>query len=172
MIVKINNIISNLEDNSPLVIGKQTFSNEILFDQDLSCAILSKIHFLNCEFEEVDFTGSYFGTCIFENCTFQNTIFYKCEFWKCTFQNCQILECNLTKSDFNTSIFTNCKFQEVNFISSALKYCEFTEPKFENIDLDIEYMIVVDLKIWKSNELIEIKDFSSFEKLLKDNDFD
>ena len=58
MTIKINSIISNLEDNSPLVIGQQTFSNEILFDQDLSCAILCRIHFLNCEFEEVDFTGS------------------------------------------------------------------------------------------------------------------
>lgn len=82
------------------------------------------------------------------------------------------MECNLTKSDFNNSIFTNCKFQEVNFIASALKYCEFTEPKFENIDLDLGYMIVIDLKVWKSNEWIEIKDFSSFEKLLRDNDSD
>lgn len=172
MRIKINDIITNIDDNSRLVIGEKTFSNEILFDQDLSCAILGKIHFLNCEFEEVDFAGSCFGTCIFENCIFKNTIFYKCEFWKCTFQNCQILECNLTKSDFDNSIFTNCKFQEVNFIASQFKYCEFTEPKFENIDLNLRCMIVVDSKVCKSNDCIEIKDFSSFQKLLRDNDSD
>jgi uncharacterized protein YjbI with pentapeptide repeats len=125
MIIKINSIILNLADNSPLVIGQQTFSNEIIFDQDISCAILGKIHFLNCEVEEVNFTGSSFGTCIFENCT----------------------------------------FQEVNFIASDLQYCEFTEPKFKNIDLDVGYMRVTDLKVWKLNE---IKDFYSFEEFFRD----
>ena len=85
MTIKINSIISNLKDNSSLVIGQQIFSNEILFDQDLSYAILGRINFLSFKFEEVDFTGSYLETSSFENCIFQNTIFYKCDFWKCTF---------------------------------------------------------------------------------------
>jgi uncharacterized protein YjbI with pentapeptide repeats len=139
MTIKINSIISNLEDNSPLVIGQQNFSNEILFDQDLSSDILGRINFLNCEFEEVDFTGSYFRTCSFENFIFKNTIFSKCDFWNCTFQNRQILECNLTKSDFNTSIFTNCKFQEVNFITSALPIGTFFDKK------NFEFISVINL---------------------------
>ena len=57
---------------------------------------------------------------------------------------CQIRESNLTWAEFNSSIFKNCEFLN------------------SNLDL----ILVEDLKVWKSNEWIQIKDFFNFEKLL------
>lgn len=118
MRIKFEQILSNLEIGNSLVIADQKFSNEVVIDYQIQCSVLSEIHFLNCDFQSVDFTGSCFGNCIFENCRFQNTVFSKSEFWDCVFQDCQILN--------------------------------------------------VDLKFWNSKEWIEIKDFSSLEKICKD----
>lgn len=57
---------------------------------------------------------------------------------------CQIRESNLTWAEFNSSTFKNCEFLN------------------SNLDL----ILVEDLKVWKSNEWIQIKDFFNFEKLL------
>jgi hypothetical protein len=43
---------------------------------------------------------------------------------------------------------------------------EFRETIFKNNNLDL--ILVEDVKVWKSNEWIEIKDESDFEKILKD----
>ena len=40
MSIKFNEILANLENTSDLVIGEQTFLNEIIFDEDLQSAIL------------------------------------------------------------------------------------------------------------------------------------
>jgi len=47
---------------------------------------------------------------------------------------------------------------------------EFRETIFKNSHLDL--ILVKDVKVWKSDEWIQIKDFSSFEKLLIDNKSD
>jgi hypothetical protein len=47
---------------------------------------------------------------------------------------------------------------------------EFRETIFKNSNLDL--ILVEDVKVWKSDEWIQIKDFSSFEKLLIDNNSD
>ena len=43
---------------------------------------------------------------------------------------------------------------------------EFKETIFKNSNLDL--ILVENVKVWKSNECIEIKDESNFEKILKD----
>jgi hypothetical protein len=43
---------------------------------------------------------------------------------------------------------------------------EFRETIFKNSNLDL--ILVEDVKVWKSNDWIEIKDESNFEKILKD----
>ena len=44
---------------------------------------------------------------------------------------------------------------------------EFRKTMFENSHLDL--ILVESVKVWKSNEWIKIKNFSSFDKLLIDN---
>nr|YP_010448173.1 hypothetical protein NRL27_pgp026 [Nitzschia dubiiformis]UTQ75654.1 hypothetical protein [Nitzschia dubiiformis] len=105
---------------------------------------------------------------MFENCRFSNVTFRKSEFWSCTFLECQIEESNLTRAEFNSSTFKNCEFLNSNLRASNFMDFEFRETIFKNSHLDL--ILVEDVKVWKSDEWIQIKDFSSFEKLLIDNE--
>ena len=83
---------------------------------------------------------------------------------------CQIKESNLTRAEFNSSTFKNCEFLNSNLRASNFMDFEFRETIFKNSHLDL--ILVEDVKVWKSDEWIKIKDFSSFEKLLIDNNSD
>lgn len=160
-------IIGNLEKGDKLELGNnEKFSNEILLNQSLQCSILGGINFVNLTFKNIDFTGSFFSKTIFENCRFSNVILRKSEFWSCTFLECQMTESNLTRADFNSSTFKNCEFLNSNLRASNFMDFEFREIIFKNSNLDL--ILVEDVKVWKSNEWIEIKNESNFEKILKD----
>lgn len=47
-------------------------------------------------------------------------------------------------------------------------YFEFRETIFKSSHLDL--ILLEDVKVWKSEKCIQLKDFSSFEKLLIDNE--
>ena len=79
-------------------------------------------------------------------------------------------ESNLTRAEFNSSTFKNCEFLNSNLRASNFMDFEFRETIFKNSHLDL--ILVEDVKVWKSDEWIKIKDFSSFEKLLIDNNSD
>lgn len=79
-------------------------------------------------------------------------------------------ESNLTRAEFNSSTFKNCEFLNSNLRASNFMDFEFRETIFKNSNLDL--ILVEDVKVWKSDEWIQIKDFSSFEKLLIDNNSD
>lgn len=163
------NIIKNRGDK--LVLGnKEKFSNEIILNQSLQCSVLGGIHFVNLTFKNIDFTGSFFSKTIFENCRFSNLILVKSEFWSCTFLECQIKESNLRRAEFNSSTFKNCQFLNSDLSASDYMHCKFRETIFKNSHLDL--ILLKDVKVWKSDEWIQIKDFSSFEKLLIDNNSD
>ena len=167
----LQSIIGNLEKGDRLVLGNnEKFLNEIVLNHSLQCSVLGGINFVNLTFKNIDFTGSFFSKTIFENCRFSNVIFRKSEFWSCTFLECQIKESNLTRAEFNSSTFKNCEFLNSNLRASNFMDFEFRETIFKNSHLDL--ILVEDVKVWKSDEWIQIKDFSSFEKLLIDNNSD
>jgi uncharacterized protein YjbI with pentapeptide repeats len=163
----LQSIIGNLEKDDKLELGNnKKFSNKILLNQSLQCSVLGGINFVNLTFKNINFTGSFFFKTIFENCRFSNVILRKSEFWSCTFLECQMTESNLTRAEFNSSTFKNCEFLNSNLKASNFMDFQFRETIFKNSNLDL--ILVEDVKVWKSNEWIEIKDESNFEKILKD----
>jgi uncharacterized protein YjbI with pentapeptide repeats len=163
----LQSIIGNLEKGDKLELGNnEKFSNEILLNQSLQCSVLGGINFVNLTFKNIDFTGSFFSKTIFENCRFSNVILRKSEFWSCTFLECQMTGSNLTRAEFNSSSFTNCNFLEVDLAASDFDRCKFEGTRFVKSNLDL--ILIEDVKVWKPNEWIEIKDESDFEKILKD----
>ena len=184
----LKNIISTLKKGGDFKITYQNFSNEIIFQKNLSgtILILGEVKLSNCDFKEVDFTGSHFIDCNFENCKFHNTILHKCEFWNCTFKNCEILGCMLTKADLDNNVFTNCQFKKVDFGWSHFMDCEFLETRLD--DINFEATVISDLKtknatvlnlhfnerfpmsFWKLKECSKVKDSLSFEKFLRDTE--
>ena len=179
-------IISAFQNDSGLEIRNRTFSNEIIFEDRISRAILDRVNLSNCKFESVDLIKNSFLNCTFENCKFEDVSFHKSEFFGCIFENCEILGSEVTKVDFDETIFRNCQFQRVNFGWSQFADCEFLEIRLD--DINFEGTIISDLKtknttslnlyfnerfpmnFWKSNRRIEITNSFSFEKFVKGYD--
>jgi uncharacterized protein YjbI with pentapeptide repeats len=159
-------MIENLEEESRLTIRNQSFLNENNLEKYVKWDAFPGIIFLDCTFEDINLLARVFGSCDLKNCNFNNVNFRKCQFSACQFENCQIVNSDLTRADFSNTSFRNCNFLEVNLRASDFMHCEFRETKFSKSNL---YLIGVwDVKVWKSNEWIEIKESSNFEKILKD----
>ena len=77
---KFERIIENLEEEETLIIGDQTFLNEMILDESIQCSILGTLTFFEVDFKRIDFTGSNFVNCEFKNCIFKDVILRKCEF--------------------------------------------------------------------------------------------
>ena len=132
-------------------------------DQYIEWNALSEIIWVDCRFESLDLLGKVFGSCNFENCKFNNLSLRKCQFSNCNLKNCQIVKSDLSRAEFNDSSFRNCEFLGVDLAASDFRRCELFETIFKNSNLDL--IIARSVKVWKSKEWIQIKDFSSFEKL-------
>jgi len=163
---KLKTIIENLEEDEILMLGDQTFLNQIILDESLQCSVLGKIIFFEVDFKRIDFTGSTFVNCEFKNCRFKDLILRKCDFWNPTFENCQIERSNLTRANFHNGTFRNCNFLNVNLRASDFSDFEFIETKFNNSDLDL--IGARSIKVSRSKQSIEIEKPSNLEKILKD----
>ena len=162
---KFERIIENLEEKETLIIGDQTFLNEMISDESVQCSILSTLTFFEVDFKRIDFTGSTFVNCEFKNCRFKDVILRKCEFWNPTFENCQIERSNLTRANFHKGTFRNCNFLNVNLRASDFSDFEFIETKFNSSDLDL--IGTRSIKVWKLNQCTEIEESSNFGNLLE-----
>lgn len=150
-----------IENKSRIKICNKTFSKKIDLDPYIEWYALSLINFVNCKFEEIDFFGRPINFCKFQNCEFNDFSFRKCQFAKCNFENCRIMESDLTRVEFDTCNFINCEFLQSDLAASDLWNCEFNETTFKNSNLN--FIAIHDVKVWKSDECIQIKDFFSFE---------
>ena len=74
MNLKLNEIIKKLEGkidggflniklNEPLILNNKNFSNEILFQKDVSSSMISETNFSNISSRQTNFNGSYFHKC-------------------------------------------------------------------------------------------------------------
>lgn len=160
-----DSIIESLDESQPVVIGNQTFLNEIILDKFLQCSILAEISFFEINFKQVDFTGSSLINCRFKNCTFEETVIRKCKFWNSVFENCQFEKCNLTRVNFTKGNFQNCRFINGNLNGSDFLDFEFIQTKINNTSLDC--IGAESTKVWKLNQCIEIKQSFDFGKFLK-----
>jgi len=162
------NRIENFEEEIRLKIRNQTFRNEIDLDQYIEWNALAGIIFVNCRFEELDLLGKVFGSCDFKDCKFNHLSFRKCQFSNCRFQNCQIIYSDLTRAEFHDCSFRNCEFLKSDLAASNFWNCEFSETTFKHSNLN--FIIVQNVKVWKSKEWVEIKDFSNFENHFDQSD--
>jgi uncharacterized protein YjbI with pentapeptide repeats len=105
----------------------------------------------------------------------------KSEFTNCTFKSYNLINSSLSKVEFDNNIF-----YKVNLGWSCCLDCIFIKTKFEQVDfedatlsnLKIKDLIILNLNFTKtfptkfyksnSNEFIEVKSQSNFEKILKD----
>ncbi|MFT4612863.1 MAG: hypothetical protein ACI9OT_002254 [Gammaproteobacteria bacterium] len=157
---------NKLEDESRLIIQNQHFSNESSLAKYIEWDALARISFVNCDFEKVHLLGKVIGSCSFQNCTFNDFNARKAKFSSCHFEDCQITNSDMTRAEFYDSSFTNCNFLAVDLAASDFGSCKLKRTTFFKSNLDL--ILVEDVKVWKSNEWIEIKDESNFEKILKD----
>lgn len=160
---KLKNIIENHQDI--LQIHKQNFSDERIFDKKLDSSSLMKLSLLNCNFDTVDFGGSFISECEFNTCTFNHTRFLKAEFENCTFTNSTIIDCSLDKVSFDETNFTSCQFKKISLLRAYFHCCQFMETNFDEISLN--GAVVIDSKFYQFNRCIDLKGDFSFEQILK-----
>ena len=151
------------EEEIRFKIRNKTFLNETALNQYVKWNALSLINFVDCRFEEIDFLGRSINLCKFKNSEFNYFSFRKCQFAKCTFENCRIVKSDLTRVEFRNCNFINCEF-----LQSDLAASEFSETTFKHSNLN--FIIVQNVKVWKSKEWVEIKDFSNFENHFDQSD--
>jgi len=162
------------ESENHLKISNQTFSNEIDLEKYVEWNALSRIDFIDCRFKRIDFLGKIINFCNFKNSEFNDLSFRKCQFGKSTFENCQFGEIDLTRAELRYCKFLNCRFVDCDLSASDFCKCVFFETSFNNTNL--KFSIAEDIKFWKStkfyksnsNEFVEVKNQSNFEKILKD----
>ena len=162
---KFQKIVENLEEQEILMVGDQTFLNEIILDEFIPCSILGTLTFFEVDFKKVNFTDSTFVNCQFKNYRFKDVMFVKCDFWNPTFENCQIERSNLTRANFHEGTFRNCIFIKSNLTASNFSEFEFIKTKFNNSDLDL--IGARSIKVWKLNQCTEIEESSNFGNLLE-----
>lgn len=76
----------------------------------------------------------------------------------------------MTRAEFQDTHFKNCEFLGVDLPASDFDRCKLESPRFFKSNLNL--ILVEDVKVWKSKEWVEIKDFSSFEKYLDKSKLD
>ena len=155
---------TNKSDNeSGLLIQNQHFLNESsLAEYYIACEALARISFVNCNFEDIDMIAKVFGSCSFQNCTFHQFDARKAKFSSCHFEDCKITNSDMTRAEFYDTHFQNCEFLGVDLAASDFEKCKLKSTRF--LKSNLNFILVEDVKFWKSKEWVEIKDFSSFEK--------
>ena len=158
---------TNKSDNEPhLLIQNKYFPNGNSLAQFIEWDALARIYFVNCNFEKAHLLGKIFGSCSFQNCTFNHFNARKAKFSSCDFEDCKITNSNMIRAEFYDTHFKNCEFLGVDLTASDFDRCKFEGTRFVKSNLDL--ILIEDVKVWKSNEWIKIKDESDFEKILKD----
>ena len=156
---------TNKSDNeSRRLIQNQHFLNENNLIQYIEWDALARISFINCNFEKVHLLGKVFGSCSFQNCTFNYFSARKGKFSSCHFEDCKITNSDMTRAEFYDTHFKNCEFLGVDLAASDFNSCKLETTRFLKSNLNL--ILVEDVKVWKPDEWIQIKDFSSFQKHL------
>ena len=71
---------------------------------------------------------------------------------------------DMTRADFHDTRFKNCEFLSVDLAASSFSKCKLESTRF--LESNLNFIIVINVKVWKSKEWVEIKNFSNFEKHL------
>ena len=110
----------------------------------------------------------------------------KFEFIDCKFKSCNLIKSNFSRGEFDKHLFIDCQFYRVNLGSSYWLDCIFRKTRSEEVNF--EGAILSNLKIKdlitlnsnstetsptifyksKSDEFINVKSQTDFEKILKD----
>ncbi len=70
----------------------------------------------------------------------------------------------MRRGDFYKTHFKNCEFLGVDLSASDIDSCKFKETKF--LQSKLQFIVVDNVKVWKSNKWVKIEDCSNFEKHL------
>lgn len=164
-------IIAKLESSKFLEISDQAFSNEIVFDKDLSMSFFCDLKFENFNFGKVNFSGIANLKIVmrkseFTYCKVLESSFLKLDFYDTSFKACQFSRVNLGWSYWLDAILIETEFEQVNLEGSILSNLKIKDSLFLNLNFSDSFPT----KFYKSNlnEFIEIKSQLNLEKILNE----
>lgn len=110
--MKIQNVDLSYSNFQDTWIEKSVFSNVLLEKTDFSGItdkdnVFNNVFFINCKLNNsgIGYRGTKYINCTFDNDNFSNAVFIRAEYNNSTFLNC-----NFKNIDFNASSFESCKF--------------------------------------------------------------
>ena len=135
------------------------FPNRRLADLTFCFSTFKKSHLTKIKFINVNFELSYFENCVVENCIFENTILQEAEFDNCVFKNCRFIDCNLSDFYGTEIIFNEYAFVKNDFKNAIFKSCHFLKPVFEGVKGGglLVAAVLIDSKFSNSKKSIEFK---------------
>ena len=83
-------------------------------------------------------------------------------FVNCHFEGCKITNSDMTRAEFYDTHFKNCQFLGVDLAASDFDNCKLETTRFFKSNLD--FILVEDVKVWKSKGWVEVNDFSILDK--------
>lgn len=125
-----NDLELNMESIQPndLIYG-ETYHDSIIADSFLPLHF-DNLTFINCTFEQTDFSHSDLLDCHFTNCDFANCSFEESAIYRSKFKKCRLTGTNFSECRFKDSLIDACDARYATF--SFSKTTHFT---FENTNL-------------------------------------
>ena len=115
-------------------ITNQIFSDEIIFNKNLTSCVCVEIVFNKCTFNRLDFETTVFSRCKFQNCRFLESNLTVVKTYQCNFENCTFIKSNFSDSVIDETTFDCCQFKEICFAEAYFENCNFQDTEFKNID--------------------------------------
>lgn len=110
--------------DGPINLKALDFSKVVFLDNEIENSKIEKTSFIDCKFENCNFSNSSFEKVNFIRCKFYNCKITGGEFLDCRFKDIDISNTNASYSNFTASILDNFKFR-----NSILKSSYFQENK-------------------------------------------
>lgn len=125
---------------------KQLLENDVIYDYEINNCIIDNqynqlFHFDGCYFKKVKFISNNnikvrFINCIFEDCDFSNFRMSNSTINQVAFNNCKLYGIDLSISDIRDVIFFNTTLSFGNFTDCHMDYCMFNNCDMQNSFLD------------------------------------
>ncbi|KRN83281.1 quinolone resistance protein [Pediococcus ethanolidurans] len=121
------------------IVSGETFENCVFLKAN-DLIRISEVSFIDCTFEQSDFTSSEWLDCTFKrvnfvNCHFEKSIVYRTKFLTCnllgvdfstnSWKNNQITDCRVDYANFSDSKLIKCVVKDSSFKETYFRYVEF-----------------------------------------------
>jgi uncharacterized protein YjbI with pentapeptide repeats len=92
---------------------------------------IADVNFVNCTFEQTDFSHSEWLDCSFKGINFSNKHFEQSIFYRDKFDTCNLLGVECFENTWKDTQLSACRADYINFSSSKMTHCQLQDSSFK-----------------------------------------